>query len=241
MNSKNFYKMKKPNPFRMLLVTTLITLSGSVFAQVKIGTNPTTIEPASNLEVEASTAGRKMKVDKTTGQLTIADGTQGAGKILTSDAVGGASWQEPQTQKTTVWVYAKGDSPVQAISPAGTYLILFNTIINNRGNSFDPATSRITVPTSGIYQISSGLKKVGSSNTSQFGGQFNIGLSVFVNNAPHTIIYTDSWASNATEPIASGSITLFLNAGDVVDMRITSSFADYNISNKYLTFIKLSD
>jgi hypothetical protein len=62
-------------------------------AQVKIGSNPTTIDPNSNLEVEASTPGRKVKIDKTTGQITIADGTQGEGKILSSDANGAASWQ----------------------------------------------------------------------------------------------------------------------------------------------------
>lgn len=76
-----------------LFAAALLLGSSATFAQVKIGTNPTTIEPASNLEVEASTAGRKMKVDKVTGQVTIADGTQGFGKILTSDPLGGASWQ----------------------------------------------------------------------------------------------------------------------------------------------------
>jgi hypothetical protein len=49
-------------------------------AQVKIGTNPTTIEATSNLEVEASTTGRKVKVDKTTGQVTIADVLRAQGK-----------------------------------------------------------------------------------------------------------------------------------------------------------------
>ncbi|PQA56092.1 hypothetical protein [Siphonobacter curvatus] len=76
------------------LVVALLT-SSSLMAQVKVGTNPTTIETNSNLEVEASTSGRKVKVDKTTGQMTIADGTQGAGKVLGSDANGGASWQLP--------------------------------------------------------------------------------------------------------------------------------------------------
>jgi len=71
-----------------LLVATTISS-----AQVKIGSNPTTIDPNSNLEVEASTAGRKVKIDKTTGQITIADGTHGEGKILSSDANGVASWQ----------------------------------------------------------------------------------------------------------------------------------------------------
>lgn len=78
-----------------LFAAALLLGSSAAFAQVKIGTNPTTIEPNSNLEVEASTPGRKMKVDKTTGQVSIADGTQGAGKVLTSDAAGGTSWQNP--------------------------------------------------------------------------------------------------------------------------------------------------
>ncbi|WP_254560947.1 hypothetical protein [Dyadobacter diqingensis] len=64
-----------------------------VFAQVKIGTNPTVIEAASNLEVEASTANRQFKVNKTSGQVTLKDGTQGNNKVLTSDANGAASWQ----------------------------------------------------------------------------------------------------------------------------------------------------
>lgn len=78
-----------------LFAAALLFGSSAAFAQVKIGTNPTTIEPNSNLEVEASTPGRKTKIDKTTGQVTITDGTEGAGKVLTSDAVGGASWQNP--------------------------------------------------------------------------------------------------------------------------------------------------
>jgi hypothetical protein len=69
--------MKKKKPIKMLLMAALIAVSGSVFAQVKIGTNPTTIDPANNLEVEASTVGRKTSINKTTGQVTIADGTQG--------------------------------------------------------------------------------------------------------------------------------------------------------------------
>jgi hypothetical protein len=78
-----------------LFAVALLFGSSAAFAQVKIGTNPTTIEPNSNLEVEASTPGRKTKIDKTTGQVTITDGTEGAGKVLTSDAAGGTSWQYP--------------------------------------------------------------------------------------------------------------------------------------------------
>jgi len=89
------FKFSRAKITSVLFGTALLLGSSAAFAQVKIGTNPTTIEPNSNLEVEASTPGRKMKVDKTTGQVSITDGTQGAGKVLTSDAAGGTSWQYP--------------------------------------------------------------------------------------------------------------------------------------------------
>lgn len=89
------FKFSRAKITSVLFGTALLLGSSAAFAQVKIGTNPTTIEPNSNLEVEASTPGRKMKVDKTTGQVSIADGTEAAGKVLTSDATGGTSWQYP--------------------------------------------------------------------------------------------------------------------------------------------------
>ena len=99
-----------------MLGAAMLLGSSNVFAQVKIGTNPTTIEPNSNLEVEASTAGRKTKVDKTTGQVTIADGTEGAGKVLTSDAVGGTSWQNPLSGAMT---NGTGGNPITVTNTGG--------------------------------------------------------------------------------------------------------------------------
>ena len=75
-----------------LLPFLLLFASTDLVAQIKIGTNSTTIEPSSNLEIEASTPGRKFKVDKTTGQLTIADGTQASNAAMISDADGKAKW-----------------------------------------------------------------------------------------------------------------------------------------------------
>lgn len=85
--------MKTSQLLRPLVLGLILGTSHSAFSQVKIGTNPTVIDPANNLEVEASTAGRKTTINKTTGQVTIADGTQGDGKIFTSDANGTGSWQ----------------------------------------------------------------------------------------------------------------------------------------------------
>jgi hypothetical protein len=205
----------------------------SVFAQVKIGTNPTTIEPNSNLEVEASTTGRKVKVDKTTGQMTIADGTQGTGKVLTSDANGGASWQLPLAQNTDVWVYAK-QTGSQAIS-VGTNLVLFNSEVYDRGNNFNPATSTITVPSDGIYQLSAGTKK-----STAAASTFNMLLEVWVNGTLFVVLYEDGSTEGSLAPRATGAITLQLSAGDVVDVRLKTNFYTYSIAESYLTFVKLS-
>jgi hypothetical protein len=87
-----------------ILSAGLLLTTSTVFAQVKIGTNPTVIDPANNLEVEASTAGRKTSIDKSSGKVTIADGSQGTSKILTSDENGVATWEAPSVQDTPVFL-----------------------------------------------------------------------------------------------------------------------------------------
>lgn len=89
MNKKHTFKRAVSGAALAILLMT----SSALFAQVKIGTNPTSINPANNLEVEASTTGRKTSIDKTSGQVTIKDGTEGDKKILTSDPNGAASWK----------------------------------------------------------------------------------------------------------------------------------------------------
>lgn len=135
----------------MMFGTATLLVSPSAFAQVKIGSNPTTIEPNSNLEVEAFTAGRKMKVDKTTGQVSIADGTEGIGKVLTSDAVGGASWQASSLVKATVnytndGVVTVGGSGVPGnvsitFPENGTYAVSFSFIGDTQGGAPFPTGS----------------------------------------------------------------------------------------------------
>jgi hypothetical protein len=138
-----------------LFAAALLLGSSAAFAQVKIGTNPATIEPNSNLEVEASTPGRKMKVDKTTGQVSIADGTEGAGKVLTSDAAGGTSWQSPATfisgspgpEVTVTNNVALTYSGGSIVLPrAGTYMV------TTRWFTHDPVTS-FTTPNIGYINI----------------------------------------------------------------------------------------
>ncbi|ACT93557.1 hypothetical protein [Dyadobacter fermentans] len=78
-----------------LTIGLMLAAATAVSAQVKIGSNPTTIDPSNNLEVESTDPAKKVSINKNTGKVTIADGSQGAGKVLTSDAAGGATWQTP--------------------------------------------------------------------------------------------------------------------------------------------------
>jgi len=61
---------------------------------MKIGNNITKVDPNASLEVEGVTNGRRFRIDKSTGQITIRDGSQQYGRVLTSDAQGKASWQQ---------------------------------------------------------------------------------------------------------------------------------------------------
>ncbi|MCY7357664.1 MAG: hypothetical protein LH609_09365, partial [Rudanella sp.] len=90
----------KRGPAAFGLLLALMLLGSAANAQVKIGANAKTIGSSSNLEVEAAN-GKKTIVDKATGQVTIQDGTEGAGKVLTSDANGGSSWKSQGGQTGT--------------------------------------------------------------------------------------------------------------------------------------------
>ncbi|WP_159478272.1 hypothetical protein [Dyadobacter sp. 3J3] len=230
--------MKTKHLLPVLCGFACVFFTNIAIAQVKIGTNPTTINAANNLEVEASTSGRKTSIDKTTGKMTIADGSQGDKRILTSDPNGVATWQAPEAQNTGVWVYAK-QTGNQALNTTGFVTMQVNTEIFDRGNNFDPATSKITIPTTGIYQIIGGSKKTVDPTTA---GGFNMYLGIFVNNIEHTNLYEDSWSQGDIRPRPAGALILQLNAGDIVDMRIgRNQGGPYSVGDSYLTCIKLSN
>jgi len=158
-----------------LFATTFLLSSSALFAQVKIGTASTTIDPANNLEVQGSTAGRKVAIDKTTGKVTIADGTQGNGKVLTSDALGGASWKAPVTD-----IFVDAINPAnQIVDPTGYVKLTLNTVLSNAGGEFDLTTSEITVPSAGYYLINGGTTKMNTTGT------LSISLMVDINNGAY--------------------------------------------------------
>jgi hypothetical protein len=225
----------------ILAILSLVIVGFAVQAQVKIGSNPTTIEAQSNLEVEASTPNRKVKVDKTSGQVTIQDGTEGIGKVLTSDAVGGASWQSPAAQTTQTWIKATNTtSSTQAVGLSGSPTVLdFISEVADRSNEFNVTTDKATMSTSGLYQVTASARKIVGAAGS-WGAALAVRGSVTGNAILSNVDGTDN---SADHPLFSGSATVFLNAGEVVDIIVYRGPAApaFNITDYAVTIVKLSN
>lgn len=102
--------------------------------------------PAAKVDLSAAVVG---------GALRIADGTEGVGKILTSDANGAASWTPPISG---VWWYAVlYSSATLAQNPSlapRTFVNYANGLVSPEDQvSLDSANGTITVPYAGIYRI----------------------------------------------------------------------------------------
>lgn len=155
-----------------MLVAMMFLACSDLFAQVKIGTNPTTIDPNSNLEVEGSTAGRKTSIHKVTGQVTIQDGTQGDGKIFTSDANGGGSWQGG-TQFIFYGVTTNTSASPYIVTSglAGSSLGQRPPFTPSFGANYDAPNKQYLIPADGYYRLTTGVRCVGTT-VSQESAQF---------------------------------------------------------------------
>ncbi|MHA4737670.1 hypothetical protein [Dyadobacter sp. MSC1_007] len=143
--------------------TAMLLASTAGFAQVKIGSNPTTIDPNNNLEVESTDPTKKISIHKTTGKLTIADGSQGDKKVLTSDANGVATWQSQSELSVPVTAFS-GAIVGQAIVPTFTTHDEINQrlpLVPTLGAAGWNATEkRYVVPADGTYSVQVGLSCV---------------------------------------------------------------------------------
>lgn len=204
-----------------LFAVALLFGSSAAFAQVKIGTNPTTIEPNSNLEVEASTPGRKTKIDKTTGQVTITDGTQGAGKVFTSDANGGGSWQTSGAGCASF--DARGDNTTTPVVNSGEFVptkLIANNITYSPSGAYNAATGEYTIPADGFYLFhgSVGTYDVPTGHT----GSRNTTIQLVAASKgllSYTVTAELDYGVGAWQEVTSAN---FLTAGDKVTFQINS-------------------
>jgi hypothetical protein len=236
-------KISKAKIYSALFITVFVAGSSAVFAQVKIGTNPTTIEPTSNLEVEASTSGRKVKVDKTTGQLTVKDGTEGVDKILTSDAVGGASWKTAGVLKIDQTVFLGRQS--------GEYLITtFDNVFNSPKDripldvqtgsltGWNATTKQYTIQENGNYRIFTGALMSGTLPPPQV-----TRAALYL--APWQVLNSYDGINTQVGPVLSSFWEAYLTTGTTINLYVTSNPAgggaqNIKVQRGFLTIVKLA-
>jgi len=203
----------------------------SVFAQVKIGANPTVINTANNLEVESADPAKKVSIDKTTGKVTIADGSQGVAKVLTSDAAGVATWTTPTVQDSPV-MFSVYNTANQVANYNVISKVDFGAKYFDKNINFDLTNDNFTIPAGGegTYQFTTTYASLNNGNYVK-----GIYVAIYVNNV------LSRYISVANSPAAagvggSGSTLIPLNTGDVVDMRWIPSLGSAAESLTFFTY-----
>ncbi|MGG7664454.1 hypothetical protein [Dyadobacter sp. BHUBP1] len=191
--------MKAIRLFSALAITMTLATSAATFGQVKIGSNPTTIDPNNNLEVESADPAKKISIHKTTGKLTIADGSQGDKKVLTSDANGVATWQSQSELAIPVTAFSGAITGLATIPTFTTHdqidqrLPLVPTL---GAADWDAGSKRFIVPVAGTYSV-------------------QVGLSCISTTGAGVTLWTRIWVvSENGGPIFKGTSPMGLTAGD---------------------------
>lgn len=225
------------NMFRFQVDDSSATYAFFAGANTTTSTELMRIQGNGNVGIRTVTPTSKLHVVGTSGTtLKIVDGNQAAGKVLTSDATGNASWVSPANtltyNSTTNDLNISNRNTISlnrncafhslqanniAVA-AGNVLIPFDTEQFDLGGNFNLATGTFTAPAAGVYQFNTGIYKYEAANTRGT-------IQVFKNGAfDHSQHYWFTSANNNNN-VRNGSFLLQLNAGDVIQIYASSSAA----------------
>jgi hypothetical protein len=93
------------------------------------------------------------------GKIKMIDGTQAAGKVLTSDANGLASWQSLPSDPPSIDISGRRlvGSLAVASGGSGTTITGWDNIDQSGGNNYSYATGIYTIPVTGYYQVNGSI------------------------------------------------------------------------------------
>ncbi|WP_159478275.1 C1q-like domain-containing protein [Dyadobacter sp. 3J3] len=136
-----------------------IFLTSSAFSQVKIGTNPTTINANSNLEVEG-TNNKKVIVHRNDGTVVIENTPSGkiTDSLLTVDPSGNVRMKSVESLRTVTqispYIRLSGSVNYNTRQPLNAFTIKSMSVDLNNDMAYNAVTGEITILKPGIYFFS---------------------------------------------------------------------------------------
>lgn len=167
-----------------------------------------------------------------TGSVKIVDGTQGVGKVLTSDANGRATWASPSSSKSYADIYLGGNNN-QTVAHNGS--VSFGTIGSSSNINVINNNNNIQVITAGRYRISYKITFFRGNEDRAF--RFNLfrGNTII----PGTLTSTGRLNNNDEFDRAltiSNSTIVALNVNDQISVR-TISTATNNVNDDNIILV----
>jgi hypothetical protein len=162
------------------------------------------------------------------GTIKIQGGTPGAGKILTSDVNGLASWQSPPVATIPAVISSSGFVGIideaqtsLTIASSGTGQVLSFIEYPSVAYTFDDGNNlngSYTVPSNGFYHFEVMINFLSSPTASQDGSIF---VSLYKNGTFIALMSSTNVYSGEAVPstINGGSINIKLQAGDIISLR----------------------
>lgn len=196
-----------------------MTASSGLFAQVKVGSNPTTINPNSNLEVEA-TSGKKVIVHKDNGTVVIENTPSGAptDSLMTIDATGNVRRRSPASLvQASPYIKTRGTIFLNAQQSNVVSFITNQNVLLQHDITYNAGSGEIVIVKPGIYYVSS----VSTSPNTYFPNAADHCSYIYINGVRDRQVCAGAY--NGSSVVIANTSIFALNAGDRITVGLSTS------------------